>query len=617
MKTRAALLSLLLVSAPAFAKSLHWSEIDVDARLDKDGNLRVVERQQIVFDGDWNGGERDFNLGLRQKIEVDRIVRIEDGKEIALEQGDLAFVDRWDFAASDVVRWRSRLPSDPPFDNEERTYVLHYTYSNILVQQDERGFRLNHDFGLPQRAGVVERLTLRLEFDSAWGNIQPVIIERTSLPPGEGVIVSRDLTWRGTGRPAGVERTLPGWAPLAVLAFFVAGAAALVAVFAIRERATGRFAPVVAQFDPAILDLDAEVAGAAWDAGVGAPEVAAVLARMSQEGKLSTRAEGKTLHMSLKVNRYDLPGHEGDLVKALFDTGSEETSTDLVKERYRSTGFDPARVIRAGVEAKLAKIPGWTEKVRRFRVRTDVLWIIGAAILLVLASLPSQFDGVAAAVGASASGILSIFAMIAAKYFSRRMTAFAGPFTLIAVLMLIACAPFFVIAMVATIFGLQAPVLAALASWVLALLKLVLDLLQATDPPAKIAFRKRIAGARRFFIEQLALPQPSLRDEWFPYLLAFGLGTNVDRWFRAFGGEALSSGMTSWSSSSSSSSPSSSGSSWTGGGGAFGGAGATGTWAIAAGAMAAGVSAPSSSGSGGGGGGGGGSSSGGGGGGGW
>jgi uncharacterized membrane protein YgcG len=213
------------------------------------------------------------------------------------------------------------------------------------------------------------------------------------------------------------------------------------------------------------------------------------------------------------------------------------------------------------------------------------------------------------------SGFFGIFALIAAKHFSRAITGFVGAAATMAVLILLVSAPLVVIAMVSRSLALHAPVLAALAIWTLSLLKLVLDLLKITDPPAKIAFRKRIAGARKFFTEQLQLPQPSLRDEWFPYLLAFGLGKNVDRWFRSFGGDTYTASTTSWSSSSSSSS-SSSGSSWTGGGGAFGGAGATGTWAIAAGAMAAGVSAPSSSSSGGGGGGGG-SSSGGGGGGGW
>ncbi|HYC93094.1 MAG TPA: hypothetical protein VEO54_28070 [Thermoanaerobaculia bacterium] len=126
-----------------------------------------------------------------------------------------------------------------------------------------------------------------------------------------------------------------------------------------------------------------------------------------------------------------------------------------------------------------------------------------------------------------------------------------------------------------------APVLFMIPVWLLAILNLVLDLLKNRDSREILAFRRHVAGARRFFMQELQKPRPDLHDEWFPYVLASGLGAYVDQWFRAFGG-----------------------------------AGATGTWGPAAAAMASGVAAPSSSGSGGGGGGGG-SSSGGGGGGGW
>jgi len=158
----------------------------------------------------------------------------------------------------------------------------------------------------------------------------------------------------------------------------------------------------------------------------------------------------------------------------------------------------------------------------------------------------------------------------------------------------------------------------------LALFNSVINQARSRERAQGIALRKRLASARRYFQEELSRPQPELRDEWFPYVLAFGLDKDARDWFKAHGGESAGrSEASSWSPSSSSSSGSSSSSSapsgWSGGGGSFGGAGATAGWAVAASALAAGVAAPSSSGSssGGGGGGGGGSSSGGGGGGGW
>ena len=157
----------------------------------------------------------------------------------------------------------------------------------------------------------------------------------------------------------------------------------------------------------------------------------------------------------------------------------------------------------------------------------------------------------------------------------------------------------------------------------LALFNSMINQARSRERAQGIALRKRLASARRYFQQELDRPQPALRDEWFPYVLAFGLDKDAQDWFKAYGAQSAGSSTSSWSSSPSTSSSGSSSSSaptgWSGGGGAFGGAGATSTWALAAGSLAAGVAAPSSSGSSGssGGGGGGGSSSGGGGGGGW
>ncbi|HYO77144.1 MAG TPA: hypothetical protein VE010_11830, partial [Thermoanaerobaculia bacterium] len=244
------------------------------------------------------------------------------------------------------------------------------------------------------------------------------------------------------------------------------------------------------------------------------------------------------------------------------------------------------------------------------------LRLVAAVLMLMAGATFGEGDVLAAIGGFVWTGIFSLIACFAAMHFSRSVanvtTALVAPL----ILLFAASAPLLFACLVARTIGLHAPILFALFFWTLALAKLVLDLLKITDAPAKIAYRKRIAATRQYFIDQLQLPNPELRDEWFPYVLAFGLGPQVDRWFSSFGATSSSSSSFASSSFSSSSSSSSSTPSWTGGGGAFGGAGASGSWALAAGAMAAGVSAPSSSGSGSSGGGGS-SSSGGGGGGGW
>jgi uncharacterized membrane protein YgcG len=135
-----------------------------------------------------------------------------------------------------------------------------------------------------------------------------------------------------------------------------------------------------------------------------------------------------------------------------------------------------------------------------------------------------------------------------------------------------------------------------------------------------IAFRKTLAAARAYFERELAKDRPALCDAWYPWIAAFGLAPQADRWSVQHAQDRDRDRRATSPARQSSSSASSSAPSFTGfGGGRSGGGGAGAGWAAAAAGMAAGVAAPSSSGSSGGGGGGssGGGSSGGGGGGGW
>jgi uncharacterized membrane protein YgcG len=130
------------------------------------------------------------------------------------------------------------------------------------------------------------------------------------------------------------------------------------------------------------------------------------------------------------------------------------------------------------------------------------------------------------------------------------------------------------------------------------------------DRGTALTWRRQLAAIREAFRSELGKASPALRDAWFPWIVALGLGPRVERWVRAFAVSFPESGLASSVGSSGGSGFSGGGSGWSGGGGAFGGAGASSSWAAAAGALSSGVASPSSSGGGGG-------SSGGGGGGGW
>src|SRR5687767_5177110 len=117
MRRRSLLGALLIFSAlSAHARSLYWSSVAVDARLDRDGVLEVSETQAYVFDGDWNGGERSFSVRPRQSLKILGVERIDGANILPLSAGNLTAVDQYQMMDGNVLRWRSRLPTDPEFE---------------------------------------------------------------------------------------------------------------------------------------------------------------------------------------------------------------------------------------------------------------------------------------------------------------------------------------------------------------------------------------------------------------------------------------------------------------------------------------------------------------------
>lgn len=630
------LLSAVASTVAAQGRSLHWRGIAVEARLDAEGRLHVRERQAMVFTGDWNGGQRTFRVAPRQRFEFESLSRIDPvtGTPRAMVRGDLDVVDGYDFTSSRTLRWRSRLPTDRPFDATELVYVIEFSYSNLLVPTDS-GYVLDHDFAVTDREGNIEDFTLTLQLDSAWS--APLSFRGTyqarNLPPGEGFVVRVPLRYAATGRPAAVEFGAGPVARVALLLLLLAGVYGLGRRFLARERALGRFEPLIPVgaidrkwLEERVLAHPPEVVGAAWDATTGAPEVTAVLARLEAEGKLTSEVEKKgwkifsspVLHLKLLVPRNRLNDYERALIDSLFLPGRDVTSTDEVRARYQKSGFDPASKIKAPLQRLANQLSSSRASVPKPGWRPTLLLLLAAVVLLIIGIVRRPFDALIVGPGAIIGIVLYIIAVIAASVWRLRVHRLRGP-------ALVCLVPMGLIVggIIVLLLGATPPagffVLAGLVTIALALVRSVLNQAMSRESAERIAFRKRLASAREYFLHQLEQPHPALRDEWFPWLIAFGLANHMDQWFRAFGGDAARSGAT-WvpSSSGSDSSGGTGGCSGFGGGGGFSGGGASAAWTAAAGSLAAGVSAPSSSGSGGGGGGGGGGgSSGGGGGGGW
>jgi uncharacterized membrane protein YgcG len=618
-----AALLLLCLPAAAFAqRELHWDALFVTAHLNAGGALSVVEDQTVVFTGDWNGGERTFDIRPPQKLSFEGMSRWDGGWRPMRQASGLRNIDDFAFIDRRTLRWRSRLPSDPSFDHTPRRYQLRYTLSRILLRDGET-YTLDHDFAFPKRDGVINRYELRLTFDPVWHRGAEVreVYAADGLAPGRGFVLTIPLRYAGSGTPDAYDGSRPNEVKIAVLVIAALMLVSIVWFFA-SEHAKGRFARVrIDGIDEGwlrehVFKYPAELVSAAWDDNIGRAEVVTLLARLTAEEKLQSQASGGDMTLRLLVPRDELKAYERLLIDKLFFGGRTTTSTAEVKSHYKSSGFNPVDVIKPSIAKHRKESMPFADAPRRYGYETIAL-LLAAFTLLVPGCVSGDFLIPIFFVLFVGAALVAGLASIPGMVFRRHMEwgSVAALLCLIAPCVVAAAVAAFLWYRVGTgEVALSTMTIAGVTALGIASSLAGVNALRSRQQREGVAFRKQLTRARLFFKSELGKPAPALRDGWFPWVLAFNLGKRMDDWSARHAGDGVS---TIFSSSSSSSSHSSS-SSWTGfGGGHSGGAGASATWAAAAGGLAAGVSAPSSSSSGGGGGGGGGGSSGGGGGGGW
>ncbi len=635
---RLLLFCIVLFPSLAEARSLYWQEMEVTARLDETGRLQIREQQTMVFSGAWNGGERRFSIRPGQRMKFEGISRLDaDGREIPLVRGNLNLVDHWDHNGQTSIRWRSRLPSAPAFNDTQITYVLYYSLSHILIA-DQEGFLLNHDFCFPDRSGVVKTFRLDVEFDPVWNN-DPISLVRRDVAPGQGVVLSRQLHVSGQTRPTVFKAPVPlpeaipappaspapGWLGFALLTLLTGGVAWRIRTFFQWERSLDRFARVLPaeSIDQRWLEQELfvhkpEVVGATWDKTTSTPEVAAILARLVQEGKMESWMEPylfpyfnfpvpgipPILHLKLLQPQESFLGYEYKLIKGLFVDGNMTTDTKTIRDYYRKKRktFDPVRKITEPLKRQVKKLTDDGSSSLHGRwIPTVVLAIVGFFLLLSNAFL-HQEEWVPLEMAAVSGAIFCWFAGI--------ISAFVYRDSVISLGVKLVWLFFFVTAVVIgfgvlLFFSASTLLLLGVFSLAAAINNNIMNIAHARESAEGLALRRNLAAARNYFQQELAREKPQIEDSWFPYLLAFGLGPTVDSWFRKYGGHMSSIR------SAGSSLDSGSGTGFSGGGGSFGGGGASGSWSMAVGSLTASGGGSSS------GGGGGGSSSGGGGGGGW
>lgn len=622
------LLLMCCLVVPAHGKSLHWQDLTVTARLADDGRLHVREQQTIVFDGDWNGGERIFAIRSGQSFVFEAIYRhAPDGTQTALSKGNLAKVDHYDWTSNNTLRWRSRLPGDAPFSHEAITYTLVYTLANILEERDG-GYVLDHDFAFPQRSGVIERFQLDLELGPGWQQSGfPLRLLRENIAPGQSVVVTRTLqhldgegvlVLKGAKAHAKMPTTAaaPQWFGITLSALLLALLAFRSIDFYRHEKRHGRFLPLPAPdtidaswLQEHVFSLPPETVGATWDRRTSGHEVAAILARLVVEEKIDSRVEpviipilnwripGQyTLYLSLRQPREKFRGYERELIDGFFIDG-DSTDTRRIRAHYRKKrqSFYPDKQIKEPLQKKVDRLT----KAARNPLENHWLKIVAAmaaSFFLLLVNAFLHLDEVPVVL---AGGFTGLFAVIIGSAIGdacrRRSDWLTGRIIILHLIPLLLTVAFLLL----VLFGISVLLACALAILFGSGIYASLHFAKTRDSSKGVVLSRNLTAARNYLAQELQKENPSLRDEWFPYILAFGLGPYVDTWSRRYGRG---------SSHISASHSGGAAATFTGGGGRFGGGGGSGAWAAAASSLGTNTSSSSSSsggGSSGGGGGGG------------
>jgi hypothetical protein len=354
-----------------------------------------------------------------------------------------------------------------------------------------------------------------------------------------------------------------------------------------REAALGRGKPPKAQGEidtewlaRHVFSLSPELVGAAYDRRIAGPEVAAVLARMHGESKLASRvaagARGwNNLELWLLVDREELTGYERELVDSLFVEG-RTTSCDRLQQRYAGSGFEPAEILRRYLSEPLGALAG---------TRAAFPWPLRAALAasclgLVLAMFAAPTGLVPLAL-ASVLGALGPLwgAFVFGPSWSRdpeRPSSEAWP----AIASTGASAA--LLALLIAVWP-SLPVVAVLgtAAWGLLGVAMVARAAASRESFEGFGLRLNLCAARRFFVAELERPEPRIRDEWLPYLIALDLTRDMDHWYLAHGRLETTARKERLARGAGTEELDATLAPWTGGAGALGGVGESGAWIAA------------------------------------
>jgi len=559
------LLFVLGVGVPMSAADVVWTLIEVEARLDNDGRLHVVETHHMQVEKGGFSLFREFGLGADQVIAFKGLTRVDsDGAQHPLvdadvdedpgryryydrghayylvpelkEGGELAFRFEYDLVNAVAPVWGIAAGPGPLVEEPEFVQPWRRLGHILADWQDGRTdpmrrFRLDHDVLLPSRevpAYKVRRVDYRLEFDTAWKRVHPAA-EIATVVPDDHYRVRVLFEYLPPGAPPGAPSREAAARLAAVAALPVVGVflwLLLLAAEAFSARGLGPVGRelVAEQLMPLAPEEITRLAGEP----LRRDDPEAVLSRLAAERKIAVDVQPPVhdeipgeVRMRLLVPPASLPAFERAVLEPLFPEGQEMTSARL-HEVYKEAGLDPGALV-AGLlppSATSRSPAGWS----LVHLLTVPLGILG--LVLQFRAL-NHIDSAPFVVIANA-GILAVRAWPKGWWCTSR------PVRGLLVPLALMTAAYLALHLT---FNRPLPV----QVWVGGALVVL-----AVQGSVLVGSRMRTGGAytrlrhfariRRFAAAELRRQNPRLEDAWTTRLEALGLRREIGRWRERFGG---------------------------------------------------------------------------------
>lgn len=625
------ILFILSFSSILQAKSIRFDYVEVDALLNKEGHLEVKENQAMYFNGEWNGGYREFRVEGKQKVIVHGIDRTTTvGILEPLKRGNINKKFHYQFR-NNKLKWRNRLPYEPPFNNIFRRYIIKYTIKNV-IQHNKQDVFLNHQF-LFKRDSPIKTVKVKLTIDPFWESekgvyeftAENVAAKNTFLKKVRLGDVKNKKFKKFLYISAGPTNPI-GWEAISVFILIFIGYIFFRYKMLYRhEEKNGRFAALTPHdqinaewIEKNVLIHKPEIAAALWDERTCAHELSALMTSLHVRGyiKISFEEEGFWMfkHPTFVLEKLkpfdDLEEYERKILKGLFIKDLNRITQSELKTYYRFgfVKFFPIQILSYGIDEFINERGGLRDKQTP---NLSVLLTLSLGFLAFIGFLSiflfdTNYKTVAILGMTVFFALAPTIPMVILSFFQARQI--LHPEKSIWVIPLYACVPFCLFAT----FLYKSHIPMGFGHWLYVLFTSMfmadIVFLFGTNRNSKVKLdvRQKLASAYLYFKEELKEKKPNLKDEWLPYLIGFGLEKNLARWDIQYGSTYHYVGSTN-------NNVGSSQPSWTGGGGDFAGAGVSGSWATSLGQIGSSASSSGSGGSSGGGSG----SSGGGGGGGW